>query len=293
MYEKLVDEALDELAEDSGSGAWLDQTDQLDLEEDMFDGLDAHRFEAYQEGESFQGKVPPIATDQVAAEIFAQALGTPGRAARLETAFGVGRQGVQADPTGQVRNIVDTQFIGRDRRRVNLEVDRGPKGSAGHVDKHLQAMRAAVRDVKHNQDLKATIEEEAKRKLGRTPTLDELKKFLVDSARSVFTTADRRGRIRDVRHVHYELSPKGRVVRRTDLQVRLNQPLTARQAWRLGVLDSPQAANQVAAKQEAARRQAEEARRRLARSPAPTMGRRRRNRFDAFDAFEDLDAFGL
>lgn len=211
----------------------FDEAYWLDFEQDVLDELDAKIDTAFEDTEYAQGQVPPVATDEVAARLLAAALQAQAPGVRGQVAFGVGARGVQADPTGRVQSIVDTQFIGRDGRRVNLEVDR-PGQIHRHADDHLRAIRAAVRAGIAGPQ----------------------------AARSVFTVAGPDGHIREVRHVHYETrtNRQGRrtVVPVQDAHARLARPLTPEQAFRSGALDSPQAASRLAARQArtAARRRA-------------------------------------
>jgi hypothetical protein len=242
----------------------FDEADWLDFDQDVIDELDAEIYAALEDTEYAQGQVPPVATDEVAARILAAALQAQAPGVRGQVAFGVGARGVQADPTGRVQSIVDTQFIGRDGTRVNLEVDR-PGQIRRHADDHLRAIRAAVRAGIAGPQ----------------------------GARSVFTVAGPDGRVREVRHVHYETwtnrHGRRRVVPVQDAHIRLVRPLAPEQIFRSGALDSPQAASRLAARQArtARRRAVRTAMRRRTRPTgrvAPVQRRRSTRRFDSFDA---------
>lgn len=206
------------------------------------------------EGDHAQGQVPPVGTNHVAARILNLALSLDPRFARGFAAFGVGARGVQAEPTQQVGSLADVGFTGRDRVRVNLEVD--PVGRIGtHTDDHLRAMRAAVR-AGHSSG----------------------------EARSVFVGVDNQGRIRDVRHVHYEIRRdnlgRERVVPVEDAHVRLERPLTPQEAWAQGLLQRPP--RRPRAQPSARAHGAAAGRTGTRRSPA-ARGTRRGQRFDAFE----------
>lgn len=172
------------------------------------------------DGDYAQGQPPPVSTNEVASQLLALAQAAARRQgqppARGFVAFGVGQQGVQAEPTGNVRSLVDVQFNQPGGAHVNLEVDR-PGQINTHVGDHLQAMRAALR---------AGL-------LPATPNVPL-------PTRSVFTTADAQGRIRQVRHVHYEVrqdrSGRRSVVPVVDSNQQLARPMTPQQAWRAGLL---------------------------------------------------------
>ena len=204
------------------------------------------------EADYAQGKPPPVSTNEVASQLLALARAASQRGgqppARGFVAFGVGQQGVQAEPTGNVRSLVDVQF-NQPGAHVNLEVDR-PGQINTHAGDHLRAMRAA---------LQAGL-------LPATPGVPL-------STRSVFTTADAQGRIRQIRHVHYEVrqdrSGRRTVVPVVDSNQQLARPMSPQQAWRAGLLQPRAAARP------AARRRAGMAARTTARTLARAASRQR------------------
>ncbi len=131
-----------------------------------------------------------------------------------EGVFPVGIQPRQGSQRGRGPGAIrpDVSFIGRDGRRVNLEVDNTTARSRRHVIDHLRAMREAQR-------------------AGLQPTA---------GTRSVFVETTPDGRIRRIRHAAYQVNHRGQVVRdraRSYTRTYRGRGPTLTQALRTGLLD--------------------------------------------------------
>jgi hypothetical protein len=200
--------------------------------DDLFDEISLRDW--LREGDHAQGETPDIGTNHVAAQLLVKALRIDPKWARGFGAFGIGRHGRQAEPTGKVKSLVDVGFTRGDGTRVNLEVD-PPRRIDEHAEDHRRAMQRAVEAAR----------QQARAQSGRLGPAEQRRRELaaiqrtLDSARSVFVGADPQGRIRKVRHVHYELGKNGRVILAEDANIPIQQGVTPERAWALGILQSP------------------------------------------------------